>query len=128
MKMATPQIPPALQQQVKKFQELQMQLNDLRAIIVQLEQQVREIDRSLKELEKLQSDDSVYKSVGAILIKSNVEDVKKELIDSKETMELRLKTYSKQFENAKTQLTSLREKIVQQAPPFEGVGGPDMGG
>ncbi len=126
--MATPQISPALQQQVKKFQELQMQLNDLRAVIVQLEQQVREIDRSLKELEKLQSDDSVYKSVGAILIKSNVEDVKKELIDSKETMELRLKTYSKQFENAKTQLTSLREKIVQQAPPFEGVDGPDMGG
>lgn len=126
--MATPQIPPALQQQVKKFQELQMQLNDLRAVIVQLEQQIREIDRSLKELEKLQPDDSVYKSVGAILIKSNVEDVKKELIDSKETMELRLKTYSKQFENAKSQLTSLREKIVQQAPPVEGEGGLGMGG
>jgi len=128
MKMAAPQIPPALQQQIKKFQELQMQLNDLRAVIVQLEQQIREIDRSLKELEKLQPDDSVYKYVGAILIKTNVEEVKKELIDNKETMELRLKTYNKQFENAKTQLTSLRDKIVQQTQPFEGIGGPGLGG
>lgn len=126
--MAAPQIPPALQQQIKKFQELQMQLNDLRAVITQLEQQIREIDRSLKELEKLQPDNSVYKYVGTILIKTNVEDVKKELIDSKETMELRLKTYNKQFENAKTQLTSLREKIVQQTQPFEGIGGPGLGG
>ena len=126
--MAAPQIPPALQQQIKKFQELQMQLNDLRAVIVQLEQQTREIDRSLKELEKLQSDDSVYKYVGAILIKTNVEDVKKELTDSKETMELRLKTYNKQFENAKTQLTTLRDKIVQQTQPVDGIGGLGLGG
>ena len=126
--MAAPQIPPALQQQIKKFQELQMQLNDLRAVITQLEQQIREIDRSLKELEKLQHDDIVYKYVGAILIKTNIEDVKKELIDGKETMELRLKTYNKQFENAKTQLTSLRDKIVQQTQPFEGIGGPGLGG
>ncbi len=128
MKMAAPQIPPALQQQIRRFQELQVQLNDLRSVVVQLEQQIREIDRSLKELEKLQHDDSVYKSVGAILIKTNVEDVKKELIDSKETMELRLKTYNKQFENAKNELTSLRDKIVQQTQTFEGIGGPGLGG
>ncbi|MFB0544566.1 MAG: prefoldin subunit beta [Candidatus Hodarchaeota archaeon] len=126
--MAAPQIPPALQQQIRRFQELQVQLNDLRSVVVQLEQQIREIDRSLKELEKLQHDDSVYKSVGAILIKTNVEDVKKELIDSKETMELRLKTYNKQFENAKNELTSLRDKIVQQTQTFEGIGGPGLGG
>lgn len=128
MKMAAPQIPPALQQQIRRFQELQVQLNDLRSVVVQIEQQIREIDRSLKELEKLQHDDSVYKSVGAILIKTNVEDVKKELIDSKETMELRLKTYNKQFENAKNELTSLRDKIVQQTQTFEGIGGPGLGG
>jgi prefoldin beta subunit len=47
--------------------------------------EIVETDRALEELKKIGSQDPVYKSAGPILIKSQKEDLLKELGEKKET-------------------------------------------
>ena len=63
----------------------------------QLDVRIKELDKTLKELEGVGSDTPVYKTVGNILYQ--VEDRKKlidELSEQKELSEIRIKTLEKQ--------------------------------
>jgi len=78
---------------VEQFQSYQQQYQ---AIIIQKEQlklQELEIDNALEELEATK-EEKVYKISGPIMIKKDREDLKKELEERKENIELRLKTLS----------------------------------
>jgi len=71
--------------------------------------QVTEIDNALAELEKTKED--VYKAAGPILIKSSKADVKKDLSEKKEIIDVRVKTLEKGEEKLKKQFEDLKEKI-----------------
>ena len=58
--------------------------------------------------------DDAYKIVGQIMLKSNKEDLKKELDDRKKILELRLKTIEKQEEVIKTKLDTLKKAIEEE--------------
>ena len=76
------------------------------------ELQLKETEEALKELEKTDAGTPIYKSIGAILIKTKTKnDIKKELMSSKESLELRKTTLEKQEGRSQEKLNELQSKI-----------------
>jgi prefoldin beta subunit len=102
---------PQLRHQVAQFQQLQQQAQVLLNQRQQLEILLRETERALEELGKLQADAVVYKSVGTLLIKSGKAEVEKQLKEDKETLDLRIKTVQRQEERAVQRLQEMQGKL-----------------
>ena len=107
----TERIPPELQTQLVKLQQLQDQLNRLLAEKNVIDTELREINKILQELSQLAAGTPVYKIVGNLLIKTDKETIQKELDDRREILELRSKTYQKQENLLRTQLEDLQKKV-----------------
>lgn len=100
------QLPPQIQNQLAQLQELQQQAQVVISQRQQIEAQVRELDRTLEELQKVGKDQPLYRSIGALLTKvADREQLEKDMTDQKETLEVRL-------ESAKRQETRLRERLT----------------
>jgi len=106
-------LPPELQQQVIKYQQLQTQLNQVLAERSLLEQELREINRALEILKNVPDNIDIYRSAGHLLIKVNKNDAEKELSERKELLELRLKTLSRQESLIRQQLADVQSKLSQ---------------
>ena len=107
----TERIPPELQTQLVKLQQLQDQLNRLLTEKNVIDSELREINKILQELSQLAAGTPVYKIVGNLLVKTDKEAIQKELDDRKELLELRSKTYQKQENLLRTQLEDLQKKV-----------------
>jgi prefoldin beta subunit len=107
------ELSPQLRHQIAQFQQAQQQAQALTAQRQQLELALHETERALEELDKLQEDATVYKSVGSILIKANRADVKKELTERKETLGLRIKTIERQEGRIVERLREMRDKLQE---------------
>jgi prefoldin beta subunit len=108
------QIPPQVQNQLVRFQELQEQL---KAIILRKQQfdlETKEVDKALTESKNLADDAVIYKSVGVLLFKTDKAKIVTELTERKEELELRVKTIEKQEQRLKLQLEELRKTIMDQ--------------
>ncbi|BFI75178.1 MULTISPECIES: prefoldin subunit beta [Sulfolobaceae] len=107
----TERIPPELQTQLVKLQQLQDQLNRLLTEKNVIDSELREVNKILQELSQLPAGTTVYKIVGNLLVKTDKETVQKELDDRKEILELRSRTYQKQENLLRTQLEDLQKKV-----------------
>ncbi len=114
------QIPPQVQNQLMRFQELQEQLNNIVLRKRQFELESKEIDRALGESKNLADDAVVYKSVGVLLFKSEKAKIVAELTEKKEETDLRIKTIEKQELRLKAQLEELRKTIMSQVNVVKG--------
>ncbi|MHA1130235.1 MAG: prefoldin subunit beta [Candidatus Helarchaeota archaeon] len=118
-------LPPQLQDQLMKLQQLQQKVEILMNQRMQLERELRETENALSELENLDNQNAiVYKTVGAILVKANKEKLKEELTDRKETLDMRIKTIGRQEERAKKDLDEKRQAVqaALQQPQIGGMG------
>ena len=97
--MSSNQMPPWLQEQLVKLQQSQQNLQSIMTQKQHVELEKVETEKALEELKKADDDDSVYKHVGSVLIKSN----KKELIDELE----------EKIEMAKTRSTVLGKQEIR---------------
>ena len=79
-----------------------------------MELQMKEVERALEEVEKLDADAEVYKSVGGILIKSEKTKVGEELKERKETLDLRIKTLQRQEEKIQSRLKEMQAQIQDE--------------
>ena len=103
-------ISPQLQNQIAQFQQLQQQLQAVTSQKIQMEAQLKEIERTMEELDKATGD--VYKNVGSLMIKVNdKEPVKMELEESKETLEVRIKSMDRQEKNLRDKYTEMQNTI-----------------
>lgn len=99
-------LPPQIQNQLAQLQELQQQAQVIVSQRQQLEMQVREVERTLEELAKVPQDAPLYRSVGALLVRTTDRaGLETDLTDQKETMTVRL-------ESAKRQEARLRERVT----------------
>ncbi len=88
---------PYLQEKLKQAQNVQQQLESVITQKYQLDLKSREITKTLEELSKIDKDSKVFRLVGTILVSVNdVEKLKKELEEEKETLDIRIKTLEKQ--------------------------------
>jgi len=107
----TEKVPPEVQHQLLKLQQLQAQLNKVVSERRVVETELREAERVLKSLGELGENPVVYKAVGGVLIKSEKTVLEQEYGDKKEILELRLKKLKEQEELLKNQLNQVQRKI-----------------
>jgi prefoldin beta subunit len=120
-------IPPKVQNQIAQFQQLTQQIQMVATQKIQLEAQVKELEKTLSEMAKITDDSAVYRNVGSLLIQ--VKDraaLVNELTEQKETAEVRVKTLDRQDKHLRERHQTLQQQITQalqgaaaQAPPAE---------
>ncbi|MEM0373752.1 MAG: prefoldin subunit beta [Sulfolobaceae archaeon] len=107
----TEQVPPELQTQIVKLQQLQEQLNRLLAEKSIIDSELREINSILEELSKLPQDVTIYEIIGNLLVRKERSNVEKDLNERKELLELRAKVYQRNESNLRRQLEEVQKKV-----------------
>ena len=113
-------LPPHIQQRLLRLQQLQQTLQGVMAQRQQLEMQLTEVEQATGELEKLDETAVVYKSIGALLVKSEKDKVTTELTERKELLTMRVDVLTKQEERLRTQVKDLQDKLQQDLRPVSG--------
>ncbi|MFX1256458.1 MAG: prefoldin subunit [Promethearchaeota archaeon] len=100
-----------VRKKVLNLQNLSTTMEYLTNQKIQIESSLRETDLAIEELNKINPDDLVYKSIGGIMVKSE----KNKLLDEKKslnvTLEMRVKTLNQKIERTKNQIDTLRKSI-----------------
>ena len=98
----------------KKFLNLQNVSTSLEYLTqqkLQMETALRECEIAIEELEKINPEDVVYKSIGGIMVKSE----KNKLLDEKKSLkvsyEMRLKTIDQKKTRAEGEVTRIRNSL-----------------
>ena len=107
------QIPPWLQEQVGRLQQLQQNLQSIMGQKQHLEMEQLETERSLEILKKAGDNDVVFKNAGSILIKSTKASLIAELEEKKELANTRITVLSKQETRVKENLKEAETKIKE---------------
>jgi prefoldin beta subunit len=85
--------------------------------------QIKETEEALKEIEAATEKTPIYKSIGALLIKTKGKsDIKKELTSAKESLEVRKTTLEKQEGRSREKLTELQSKVESSLKLASGAG------
>jgi len=108
------ELPPQLQEQLLRLQQLQQTLQSVATQKQQVELELSETDKALAELEKSTDDTPVYKSVGSILVKSNRQTLLTELKERKELMATRVTVLGKQEDRTRERLKEIQEKLQER--------------
>jgi len=110
--MTEEELSPQLRDQINRLQQLRSQLQMIMQQRQQVELRMREVDEALEELDKTEDKTPVYKSIGAILIKTKGKSgITKELKSDKESLDLRKATLDKQEGRIKEKLNELQSKV-----------------
>lgn len=112
--MAEPQLTPQMQQQIAQLQSLNAQLTQTMQQRAQFEAMKAESEQALEALQGLPSGATVYRSVGALLMKDERDAAVARLKDDAETMEVRVSRLGKQEGALKEQMASLQAKLQAQ--------------
>jgi prefoldin beta subunit len=105
------QIPPQLQEQLQRLQQLQQTLEAVVSQRQQLEMESMEVNRALAELEKISDDGVVYKSIGSLLVRAEKKKVVEELVERKELLATRVTVLQRQQTRADERLKELQKTI-----------------
>jgi len=111
------QIPPLVQEQLAKLQQTQQNLQSILMQKKQLESEKHETEKALEELKKASDDESVFKHVGTIMIKSNKKDLIDELEEHIELAKTKASLLVKQEERLKIALKEQETKIQEIMRP-----------
>lgn len=117
------ELSPQLQDQINRLQQARAQLQMIAQQRQQVEIQLKETEEALKEIEAATEKTPIYKSIGALLIKTKGKsDIKKELSSTKESLELRKTTLEKQEGRSREKLTELQSKVESSLKLAGGTG------
>jgi len=108
-------MPELTDQQKEMINQFQMYQQQLQSVLIQKESlrlQNIEIDNALEELNATK-EEKAYKITGQIMISKTVEELKKELNESKELVGVRTKSLEKIEEKINSKLNELQEKLKE---------------
>jgi len=97
----------------EKIQELQMLEQTLQNLLMQkqsFQMEMSETDSALKELDRSGGD--VFKIIGQLMIKTDKEQIKKDLTEKQSTLNMRIETLDKQEASFKEKLDGIRDEIM----------------
>jgi prefoldin beta subunit len=101
----------SVQDKVQQLQVIEQSRQAIGAQKQQLQAQLFEVENALKELE---SAETAYKIVGGIMIKSDVDSLKKDLTERKEAFELRAKTLESQESKLTEKAKDLQKEVMDK--------------
>lgn len=99
-------------QLVAQFQTYQMQMESVSKSLDIAKIQLMEIDKALEELGKT-SQKSAYKISGQIMVNKPVEDLKKDLGEMKENIQLQTKSIERSRERIGAKMTEIQGKLKE---------------
>ena len=105
--------PENVQEKLNAFQQMQQQVQVLSQQTSQIDMSVRETERTLEEIKDSGKDTVLYRAIGSVMKK--VEDIgqlKKNLVEEKESMEIRNKSLKNQIENINDELVKMQKKLA----------------
>lgn len=105
------ELPPQVQNLIAQLQQVQQQLQLVITQRAQIEAMLEETKQALEELQKVDENTPIYKTVGSILVKESKEKVVKELTEKAESYDIRLKTLGRQEERLRERFAELQKKI-----------------
>jgi len=108
------ELPPQVQEELVRLQQLQQTLQAVVAQKQQLEIEMSETDRALSELEKVTAENPVYKSVGSILVKADKEGLLAELKEKKELLNTRVTVLGRQEERTRERIKDIQQKLQEK--------------
>jgi len=109
--MTAKELPPNIQQQLLRLQQLQQSLAVLLSEKQRLEAEVAEVNAALEEVNKLDDNATVFKAVGPVLVQTNKQKMVTELTERKELADTRLKVLERQEARARSQIESLQKEV-----------------
>jgi prefoldin beta subunit len=95
---------------VAQFQMMQQQLQQVLMQKESMAMAAAEIDRAVAELEK-GADKEAYKITGTIMVRKPVDELKKELAESKEELQVRIKSMEAAEQRFTSKLKELQERL-----------------
>lgn len=107
------ELPPQIQNQLAQLQQIQQQAQALAAQKNQVELTLKETDLAYEELEKLDEDAVVYRTIGDLFVKSERDKTMEYLKEKKDTLDLRLQTLNRQEERIQKRFEQLQEQLKQ---------------
>lgn len=110
-------IPEDVRKKITDLQNLQITLQNLQNQHTFLENQRRETDLAIEELENVGSDAVVYKSIGGIMVKSERDKLLDEKKSLKVSTEMRLKTIKQKEERAMQAVENMRKSLQADLQP-----------
>jgi len=108
------ELPPQLQEQLARLQQLQQTLQAVMSQKQQLEIEVSETDKAVSELDKVTDQTPVYKSVGSLLVKADRQTLLTELKERKELLGTRITVLGRQEERTKERIKELQDKLQEK--------------
>jgi prefoldin beta subunit len=105
------ELPPQVQEELVRLQQLQQTLQAVVAQKQQLEMDMTETDRAIAELAKVTGETPVYKSVGSILVKAEKEGLLTELKERKELLNTRVTVLGRQEERTRERMKDIQQKL-----------------
>lgn len=121
--MSGQEIPPWLREQLARYEQMQQNLQAILAQKQQVEVELAEVDRALKELGKVKGKAAVYKLIGPLLIKADKEAIVKELEERRELANTRMVVLNRQESRLRDGIKDLQNKIneaIRGRPPATG--------
>jgi len=112
-----PSMPAQLQEQLAQLQQLQQTLQVVTSQRQQVEMELADTDRGLEEVKKIAASGTVYKSVGAILVKKDRASIVKDLTERKELLKVRASVLGKQETKTREKLTGIQQQVQARLKP-----------
>jgi prefoldin beta subunit len=112
-------VPPEMSDMVKRFQQLQQQLQVLMYQKQNFQVQEAEIENALKEVGE-SKEKELYEIIGTVMLKRTKAELKKSLKEKKEILELRVSTLDKQINSLTEQAKKLQDSLIEISKPKGG--------
>ena len=98
------------QEKITQLQNVEQNINNLIAQKQQFQSQNIEIENALSQID---GTENVFRIIGNIMVASSKEDVKKDLNEKKEIVDLRLKTIDKQEDKLRAKAADLQQDVLK---------------
>ena len=121
--------PENVQEKLNLFQQMQQQVQAFSQQASQIDMSIRETERTVEEIKDAGKDTVLYRAIGSIMKKvEDIDKLRKELEEEKETMEIRNKSLKNQIEKINVELVEMQKKlapVVQSVQETSGQNAPE---
>ena len=105
--------PENVQEKLKLFQQIQQQVQSLSQQVSQIDMSIGETERTLEEIKDIGNDAILYRAIGSVMKKiDDPEQLKKDLDEEKERMEIRNKSLKAQVQKMNEELEGMQKQLA----------------
>ena len=105
--------PENVQEKLNLFQQMQQQVQSLSQQASQIDMSIGETERTLEEIKDVGKDATLYRAIGSVMKKiEDPKQLKKDLTEEKERMEIRNKSLKNQVQKMNEELEQMQKQLA----------------